>query len=292
MSKNVRYRLLVVIAVLAAALYFALPVQERVNLGLDLKGGMHLILKVETETLNENERKDAVVRAIEILRNRIDGLGVAEPVIQRQGEDQIIVQLPGITDRDAAIKMIGQVAQLSFILVSEDADLYQQALEGNIPEGYEFKQVKGKELQVLIDEKPTLTGDKIKDAMVDVNTASFGQPEIIIDFNTEGAKEFADITRQHVNERLAIVLDGVVLSAPNINEPILNGNGRITGNFSFEEASLLALALRSGSLPAPMRIEEERTIGPLLGKDSIQAGIQATVMGGGGGPDLYAGVLF
>lgn len=282
MSKNVKIRLLVVLGVLGAAVYFAFPLERRINLGLDLKGGMHLILRVETEKIkDDNARSDAVVRAIEILRNRIDGLGVAEPVIQRQGEDQIIVQLPGVTDRDSAVNMVGRVAQLNFVLVSDDGDLYQQARNGNVPKGYEFKKVKGKEdTFVLLEDKPVITGDTIENAMVDLNTSRFGEPEIILNFNAKGARTFAEVTRAHVNERLAIVLDGEVFSAPNINEPILNGRGRITGNFSFEESSLLALALRSGSLPAPMHIEEERTIGPLLGRDSIKAGVKAALMGG------------
>ena len=280
MTKNLKIRILVVLGVVLAALFFALPLEKRINLGLDLKGGMHLILKVETEELDENAKKDAVVRAIEILRNRIDGMGVGEPVIQRQGEDQIIVQLPGITNRDAAKRMIGQVAQLSFNLVSDDADLMQKALSGEPTPGYVLKRIKGKESPVLITAKPTLTGDIVKDAAIDFNNAGFGEPEINLTFNEEGTKKFAELTRAHVNDRLAIVLDGEVLSAPNINEPILTGRGRITGQFDFEEASLLSLALRSGALPAPMRMEEERTIGPLLGRDSIHAGIFATVIGG------------
>jgi len=132
-------RLFIILGVLITALYCTFPLEKNINLGLDLKGGMHLILKVETEKLDANAKKDAVSRAIEILRNRIDGLGVAEPVIQKQGIDQIIVQLPGITDRDAAIRMIGQVAQLEFYLVSEDPLLFKEALDGNVPEGYALK---------------------------------------------------------------------------------------------------------------------------------------------------------
>jgi len=280
MSKNLRFRLLVIAAVLLAAIYFAFPLEEKINLGLDLKGGMHLILKVETEKLDENASKDAVVRAIEILRNRIDGLGVGEPVIQRQGEDQIIVQLPGITDRDRAISMIGQVAQLEFTLVNDSPELMAKALEGNVPEGYVLKHTKEDKKPILLEAEAALMGEAIADAQVDFNTAGFGEPRISLTFNSKGAKEFSNITRKHVGERLAIVLDGEILSSPNIKEPILSGRGEISGQFDFDEASLLALALRSGSLPAPMRIEEERTIGPLLGQDSINAGIEATAIGG------------
>ena len=280
MNKNLRIRTGMVLAVLAASLFFALPLEKRVNLGLDLKGGMHLVLRVETEKLAENAKSDAVIRAIEILRNRIDSLGVGETAILRQGEDQIIVELPGVKDRDRALNMIGRVAQLEFFLVHDNSNLLQEALSGKVPEGYLLKYTKEKKEPLLIHAAAALKGEGIQDARVDVNSSGFYEPKISLTFNAKGTQEFADITRKHVGERLAIVLDGEVLSAPNINEPILSGQAEITGQFSFEEASLLALALRSGSLPAPMKVEEERTIGPLLGKDSIAAGIKATVIGG------------
>lgn len=294
MSKELRTRLFVVFGVLLAAVFFAFPVEkifkldlrmkERINLGLDLKGGMHLTLKVETEKLDDNAGADAVIRAIEILRNRIDGMGVAEPVIQRQGENEIIVQLPGVTDRESALRMVGQVAQLEFKLVyadsSRNVDIWKKALAGDVPAGYILATIKGEDsTPVLIEEKVSLSGERVKDAFVDLDTQGFGEPRISLSFDAAGGKEFANLTRQHVGERLAIVLDGEVLSAPNIREPILTGTGEISGQFTFEEASLLALSLRSGSLPAPMHIEEERTIGPLLGKDSIVAGIKAAVVG-------------
>ncbi|MFP4473277.1 MAG: protein translocase subunit SecD [Candidatus Omnitrophota bacterium] len=280
MTKNIKIRLLVIFAVLAAAVFFAFPVEKRINLGLDLKGGMHLILKVETEKLDANARTDAVSRAIEIIRNRIDSLGVAEPVIQQQGNDQIIIQLPGVTDRDKALEVIGKVAQLQFALVNDDPALYKQALEENVPEGYRFLPVKGSERKILVQEKVLLKGEQIADAKVDFDTQGFGEPRVSLSFKSEGARKFADITREHTNQKLAIIVDDVVQSAPNINEPILSGRAEISGSFSFEEASLLALSLRSGSLPAPMRVEEERTVGPLLGQESIRAGIQATIFGG------------
>ncbi len=280
MNKNLQMRMLTVLGVLLASLYFTFPLEKNINLGLDLKGGMHLVLKVETEKLSENARQDAVLRAIEILRNRIDGLGVAEPVIQRQGEDQIIVQLPGITDREKAVRMIGQVAELNFAIVSDNSSYLQQALGGTVPEGYALKYTKDDKSPVLIENTPALRGDAVSDARVDFDSMNLGAPTISLTFNAEGSKEFARITREHTQERLAILLDGEVLSAPNINEPILSGQAEISGQFTYEEASLLALALRSGSLPAPMHIEEERTIGPLLGKDSIESGVRATIYGG------------
>ncbi len=282
MNKNQRFKILLILGVIGGSLYFMFPLNKRINLGLDLKGGMHLVLKVETEKLEENARADAVLRAMEILRNRIDAIGVGETVIQRQGEDEILVQLPGITDREAALAMVGRVAQLEFKLVSSDDMALQKALVGSIPEDYELKYLKekeGKGAPVLIEKKVALSGAHIKDARVDFDQSGFGEPQISISFDAQGTKQFAELTQRHVGEGLAIVLDGEVLSAPNIKEAILNGSGVITGLFTFDEASLLALALRSGSLPAPMHIEEERTIGPLLGKDSIRAGIKAMLIG-------------
>ncbi len=281
MNKNLRIKIFIILVVLAASLYFALPLDKRINLGLDLKGGMHLVLKVDTEKLSDNAKADAVLRAIEILRNRIDGLGVGETSIQRQGEDEIIVQLPGITDREKALAMIGRVAQLEFRLVNSDPTQLRAALAGQVPDGYILKYIK-KETEtpaVLVENTVALGGDTIADARVDFESTGFGLPYISLKFNADGAKKFGELTQNNVGRRLAIIMDGEVLSAPNIKEAILGGSAQITGQFSMEEASLLSLALRSGSLPAPMHIEEERTIGPLLGRDSINDGIKACVIG-------------
>jgi SecD/SecF fusion protein len=279
MSKNLQNRFLLILGVIVACIVFSWPIQKRINLGLDLKGGMHLILKVETEKLPVNAKNDAVLRAMEILRNRIDSLGVGETVVQRQGEDQILLQLPGVTDRDKAVSMVKRVAHLEFKLVHNDAAKLQEAIKGNVPEGYELKYSKDDRGEMLLLEaKAVMGGEAITDAKVDFDQTGFN-PRISLSFNSQGSKDFAELTKNHVGERVAIVLDGEVLSAPNIREPILSGNAEITGQFTFDEASLLALALRSGSLPVPITIQEERTIGPLLGKDSIDAGINATVSG-------------
>lgn len=280
MGKKVRNKLILILAVIAASVYFTFPVQEKINLGLDLKGGMHLILKVETEKLDQNSKADAVLRAIEILRNRIDSLGVGETVIQRQGEDQILVQLPGITDRDQAVAMVGRVAQLEFRIVSDNPTFLGEAINGQVPSGFLLKYTKDDKEPVLLEDRIALSGETITDARVDFDSTGFGAPQISVTFNSQGAKSFAQLTQNNVGRRLAILLDGEVLSAPRINEAIPSGQAQITGQFSFEEASILALALRSGALPAPMHIEEERTIGPLLGRDSIDAGISAAAIGG------------
>lgn len=279
MSKNLRNRFLVIFGVIAASLFFTFPLHKRINLGLDLKGGMHLVLNVETEKLAVTARNDAVLRAMEILRNRIDSMGVGETVVQRQGENQVIVQLPGITDRAKALDIVGRVAHLEFKMVNTEPAKLRDALAGNVPVGYELKQTKKDNENVLVSKDAILQGEAIADARVDLDSNGF-EPKIALSFNSLGTKEFARITQEHVGDNLAIVLDGQVLSAPTIREPILTGQAEISGSFSFEEASVLALALRSGALPAPMHVEEERTIGPLLGKDSIDAGIRATIIGG------------
>ncbi len=280
MNKNLRNRILIILAVIGAACYFTFPLERHINLGLDLKGGMHLVLKVDTEKLDENARQDAILRAIEILRNRIDSIGVGETVIQRQGQNEILVQLPGITDRDAALAMVGKVAHLEFRLVDDDPSRLKAALDGNVPAGFILKYTKDQDHEpLLLEDTVVLSGERVADARMDFDATAFGQPYISLSLNNEGSSEFGSLTQGNVGRRLAIILDGEVLSAPNIQEAIWGGNAQITGGFTREEASLLALALRSGALPAPMHVEEERTIGPLLGKDSIEAGINATKVG-------------
>ncbi len=282
MSVNLRKRFFVILAVILGCFASLIPLNKRINLGLDLKGGMHLILQVENQNLpTEAAKNDAVLRSMEVLRNRIDGLGVGETLIQRQGTNQILVQLPGVTDRAKAMDMIGRVAHLEFRLVDPDPVHFKDALAGNVPSGYELKKLKKGEGEssILVLKESVLGGDAVKDARVDFDRTGM-QAKISLNFNEKGTKDFGDLTTAHVNERLAIVLDDEVLSAPNVREPILSGTAEITGQFKFEEASLLALALRTGSLPVPMKVEEERTIGPLLGKDSIEAGIKATILGG------------
>ncbi len=277
MNKSIRNRLFVILAVTAVSLYYTFPVEKRINLGLDLKGGMNLLLKVETEKLEKNAQSDAVARAIEIIRNRIDGMGVGETVIQREGENEILIQIPGIKNREAAIAMVDTVAQLEFHLVNDNPQDLKSALDGNVPSGNILKKTKESGAAILLEEKASMTGERIADARVDFE--QMGAPYIKLKFNSQGAKEFGLLTQKNIGRQLAIVLDGEVLSAPTIRDAIY-GDAQITGTYKFEEASVLALALRSGSLPAPMHIEEERTIGPLLGQDSIKSGINATIYGG------------
>ncbi|MFC1593708.1 protein translocase subunit SecD [Candidatus Omnitrophota bacterium] len=281
-NKNLRMRLAVILSVLILFSWFAFPLEKRIDLGLDLKGGMHLVLRVDTSKLSEDAKKDAVERALEVIRNRIDEFGVGEPSIQRQGEEEIVVQLPGITDRNRAIELIGKTALLEFKLVNEEPNAVKQALEGNTPEGYELKSLENEDKKepILLKQEAALIGDAIADAQVSFDRSGFGEPYVSLKFESKAAKEFATLTQQNVGKRLAIVLDGNVYSAPVIREAIPSGEAQISGRFDLDEARDLAIVLRVGALPAPMYIEEERTVGPLLGQDSIKSGIQACVVGG------------
>jgi SecD/SecF fusion protein len=280
MEKRLVYKIILISAIIGTCAFFTFPLNKRINLGLDLKGGMHLLLKVDTATLPPQAREDAVDRALEVIRNRIDQFGVREPSIQKQGTDEIVVQLPGITDRERAVELIGKTALLEFKLVSSDSEKLKQALDGTIPEGYELKYIEEKDREpVLLEQKTVLTGDALTNASVTFSSSDFNEPQVAIQFNAEGAKKFAEITAANVGRRLAIVLDGKVQSAPNIREAIPSGEAVIKGQFSVEEAQDLSIILRVGALPAPMHIEEERTIGPLLGQDSISSGVKASIIG-------------
>jgi len=276
--QNLKWKILLILGLCAAAAYGLFPINERINLGLDLQGGMHLVLQVDTSKLPEDQREDATERALEIIRNRIDQFGVKEPVINRQGKKGIVVQLPGITDRRRAVDLIGKTAQLEFKLVSDDLDLLKQAREGNTPDGYEFKKDKKNE-DILVREDASLTGDVLVDASVKFDQSRFNEPYVGINLNPKGAEIFAQLTGDNVGKRLAIVLDEVVQSAPVIRERIPRGEAQITGSFSVSEANDLSIVLRAGALPAPIMIEEERTVGPLLGQDSIRSGVRATIVG-------------
>ncbi|MDP3142326.1 MAG: protein translocase subunit SecD [Candidatus Omnitrophota bacterium] len=278
MFRQLKWKVISIIGLIILFSYFAFPLNKRISLGLDLQGGMHLVLRVDTSKLSDEAKRDAVERALEVIRNRIDQFGVGEVSIQRQGLEEIVVQLPGITDRKRALEIIGRTALLEFKLVNEDPDKVKMALEGNIPEGYELKFDKENK-PVLLAKNAAMTGQNISDALVQLDRSGFGEPYVSLKFNSQGAQEFGKLTADNVGRRLAIVLDSKVNSAPVIREAIPSGEAQISGRFSYEEAADLAIVLRVGALPAPMNIEEERTIGPLLGQDSIRAGIRASIIG-------------
>ncbi|MCX5705131.1 MAG: protein translocase subunit SecD [Candidatus Omnitrophica bacterium] len=279
MEKKLIYKIIFILLIIGACAYFTFPLDKRINYGLDLKGGMHLLLKIDTSGLSGQAKEDVCARALEVIRNRIDQFGVREPQIVQQGEDEIVVQLPGVTDRDRALDLIGKTALLEFKLVARDPDKLKQALDGNVPEGYELRRSKDDSEPLLLEKQSVLAGDSLTNAGVRFDQSQFNEPIVTLQFSAEGAKKFADLTAANVGRRLAIVLDGEVQTAPNIKEAIPSGEAVITGRFSVEKAQDTALILRVGALPAPMRVEEERTIGPLLGQDSINKGFMASLIG-------------
>jgi preprotein translocase subunit SecD len=402
--KNLKWKVLFVLLVLVGALYVVFT--KPINLGLDLKGGTHLVLQIDTEKALENEvstalreikkrleeenlpvvsaerkgtqitirllSKDYVKQAISIIkedyskmfkvetsgkeivlslkpsykakeidrlaeqaletiRNRVDQLGVAEPVIVRNGKDRIIVELPGIKNPDRAKKVIGKVANLEFKEVIDTARNVRELitkLGGTIPEGVYvfskpspngivFYEVKGKQEEKLpyrkveelvkafggkvpedeeillqeikdksgkvvgytffiVKREPILTGAYLQDAYPSRDET--GMPAVSFVLKSEGARIFRDYTAKHIGTRLAIVLDGKVQSAPVIRSQI-GSRGQITGQFTYQEARDLSIVLRAGALPAPVKIVEETTVGPSLGKESVEKGIKSGIAG-------------
>jgi len=238
----------------------------------------------EEET--DNIKKLTTAQALETIRNRIDEFGVSEPDIRQQGEKRILIQLPGIRDTQRAKNLIGKTALLEFKLVDETHDI-NAARDGNIPPGSEILTQITKSLDTnretksyfLIKKQTLLTGANLTDARVQIDS-QFNEPYVSLTFDKKGGRTFAKITEENVKKRLAIVLDNHVYSAPVIQEKITGGEARITGNFTLEEAKDLAIALRAGALPAPVKILEERTVGPSLGADSINKGLISIYIGG------------
>jgi preprotein translocase subunit SecD len=255
--------------------------------------------------LRESEMKrikdSAVNQALETIRNRIDQFGVAEPVVQRQGPKQIVVQLPGVKEPKRAKDLIKETALLEFKMLDEDsqvrldlparvpkdkeADVLKQ-FEGKLPEGDQilFERAidkdTGREYRIpyLVKKRVMLTGDVLSDARVAIG--QFNDPYVSITFDAKGGREFERITGENVKKRMAVVLDNTIYSAPVIQERISGGRAQITGTFSTQEANDLAIVLRAGALPAPLKIVQDLTVGPSLGRDSIEKGIKATLVAG------------
>ncbi len=361
MRKDLRWKLALIVVIIAVSAWFAFPLRRRINLGLDLQGGMHLVLEVEAEKAVESTTEhlvtevseglsktgvqgievrkiapeqlsiripdasrasaitdalkdfptlvpvetrggtefiytlegrqvqrileNAVDQALETIRNRVDQFGVTEPTIQRQGTRNIVVELPGIQDPSRAIQLIGKTARLEFRLVDEEHSV-EDALKGRVPEDSEILNERRVNRQTgettrtpyLLKKQVLLTGDALTNAEVKIGS-QFNEPYVSLEFDKEGARRFERITSEHVHKRLAIVLDNIIYSAPQIRERIGGGKAQITGSFTIEEARDLAIVLRAGALPAPVRIEENRTVGPSLGQDSVREGLTAGAIG-------------
>jgi preprotein translocase subunit SecD len=270
------------------------------NLKMDKQSGGKLIYKIDTREIKKI-KEFAVEQALETIRNRVDQFGVAEPTIHRQSENEIVIQLPGVKDTKRAIDLVGKTAILEFKLLDDESPIAAQ-LPGSIlpeeeeevlkqhadtiPEGDEilFGRIRNKETGVetklvyLMKKQTLMTGDFLTEARVNIDQR-YNEPYVSIAFNSTGAKLFEQVTANNVKKRLAIILDENVYSAPVIQEKIAGGNAQITGTFTMQEAKDLAIVLRSGSLPAPLKMLQNVTVGPSLGRDSINAGIKAGMIG-------------
>ncbi len=209
----------------------------------------------------------ALTQSIEIVRRRIDDVGTKEPTILQRGDKRILIELPGLDNPDRIKELLGKTAQLTFRLVSDDKEF-----------GSEKLKVQNSDDELTINKRVVISGDNLIDAQPKFDSQA-NQPIVSFTLDRLGAQKFGRITTEHVGKRLAIVLDNLIISAPQIREPITAGTGTISGSFTFQEATDLALLLRSGALPTPINIVEERTVGPDLGKDSIKAGIVSLSIG-------------
>ena len=244
---------------------------------VDIKSDGKTIILSYSDVQKQEMVKDALARSIEIVRRRIDALGTKEPSIQSQGGKYILVQLPGVDNPEHIKNLIGQTAKMTFHLVNENVTSEQMA-SGRAPNGTEFlpyMDMGG--LPIAVYSRVEVSGESLKDSQAEFD--QHNMPVVSTVFDASGARRFAKLTTEHVNERFAIVLDGKVLSAPVIREPIPGGRGQISGGFTLQGAKDLAVLLRSGALPAPLQVIEERVVGAGLGADTIEAGKIGAIAG-------------
>ncbi|AZR58617.1 protein translocase subunit SecD [Eikenella corrodens] len=264
----------------AATLQAALPKLKETAPDAELRAdGNNLVVSLP-ETTQTQIRDAAVKQNINTLHNRVNELGVAEPIIQQAGPDRIVVQLPGVQDTAKAKDIIGRTATLEVRMVADDPALLQQAEAGNVPAGYELLPT-AEGGQLLVSKQVEFTGDNINDAQAGFTHDN--RPSVNLKLDNAGTSIFADLTRNNVGRRTAMILidqgKAEIVTAPTINEPIPGGNVQISGSMNVAEANDTALLLRAGSLAAPMEIIEERTIGPSMGKENIQKGFHSTLWG-------------
>ncbi|MBB3972413.1 protein translocase subunit SecD [Hansschlegelia beijingensis] len=230
-----------------------------------------------TEAALQARIRAAVDQSLQIVDRRVNELGTVEPSIQREGADRILLQVPGLQDPQRLKDLLGQTAKLEFRLVDLSMPA-EQAAAGRPPEGTEVLQEDrggGQTTPILVERRVLVSGEDLTDAQAGFSSQT-NEPIVNFKFNTKGARAFGEVTQANVGKPFAIVLDNKVISAPRINEPITGGQGQISGNFTVQSANDLAVLLRAGALPAPLTVIEERTVGPGLGQDSIDAGTRAT----------------
>jgi len=243
----------------------------------DAGGGLIRVTMTEA-SINERIRQ-AVDQSIQIVARRVDELGTVEPVIQRQGADRVLVQVPGLQDPTRLKELLGKTAQLTFRLVDQSVTP-DEAQQGRVSADSEIVRGTAKEggNQYVLERRIMVSGEDLTDAQPGFDQRT-SEPIVTFRFNSRGALSFARATQENVGRPFAIVLDNEVISAPVIREPIIGGSGQISGNFTVEQTNDLAILLRAGALPAPLSVQEERTVGPGLGADSIQAGMRASYVG-------------
>ncbi|MCK4525385.1 MAG: protein translocase subunit SecD, partial [Candidatus Andersenbacteria bacterium] len=242
------------------------------RLGLDLQGGTHLVYQSDLSQIEENEKATALEGVRDVIERRVNAFGVSEPVVQTTQKDRLIVELAGIKDVNQAIKMIGETPLLEFkeeMAEEEKNSLREQFKDSNIPEEY---------LSQFFYKGTDLGGKQLDRADVIFNPNTY-EPEVQLQFNSEGKKLFAEITERNVGKRVAIYLDGMPISIPVVNEPITDGRAVISGNFSIDEAKTLVQRLNAGALPVPIELISQQTVDASLGKDSIEKSIIAALIG-------------
>ncbi|HWM82557.1 MAG TPA: protein translocase subunit SecD [Pseudolabrys sp.] len=250
--------------------------QRSLDINMDDSGLVRLVV---TEPAIQERIRQSVDQSIQIVERRVNELGTVEPLIQRQGSDRIVVQVPGLQDPTRLKELLGKTAKLDFRMVDQSMSP-EQALQGRPPADSEVLYAPAKQGRqpYLIEKRVLVSGADLTDAQPGFDQRT-SEPIVSFRFNSSGARKFAQATRENVGRPFAIVLDNEVISAPVIREPILGGSGQISGNFTVEQANDLAILLRAGALPAPLTIIEERTVGPGLGQDSIEKGKLASYVG-------------
>lgn len=238
---------------------------------------MRLTNEYRTQT-----KTQTLAQSIEVVRRRIDEMGTREPGIERQGDQRIVVQVPGLSDPQRLIDILGTTAKMTFQLVDETADL-NQAMRGIVPIGSVLLPQEAAPDQpapppIVVQKRVMVSGDRLKNASAGFNSQN-SEPVVTFRFDSVGARQFGDVTKANTGRRFAIVLDNKVISAPVIREPILGGSGEISGSFTSKTANDLAVLLRAGALPAPLKVIEQRTVGAELGADSVKAGLNAALAG-------------
>lgn len=242
------------------------------NWQFDVSNAQNRWTLVQNKDKAQELHKDLLTQTIEIVRRRVDESGTKEIDLQRQGDNYILLQVPGIDDPNEIKRLLGKTAKLSFHMVATDS-------AATAVKSLPIQDTRDGSIRMMpIDGRAILTGDMLVDAQASIHN---GKPVVSFKFNQLGAKIFGETSSKNVGKMMAIVLDNVVISAPVLTEPILSGSGQISGNFTVETANELALLLRAGSLPVPLEIAEERTVGPSLGSDSIESGTHAAVLGCG-----------